>query len=340
MTIGAPRAAVYAALFDMGRWADRLVHVTAIDVDYDDGRNQEFHMTVESGDDITLIVRSVRCCHDGVIDFFQPVPPPYLAHHGGTWRFTDNGDGTTHVEVTHVWNLGPAAGDWYPDGPAGSTAEQIRHVLAEHSRLALARWRDLFAGTAADGASLDDIADSVALAARSPRVERVRAEADVESPAAAVYEVYADVASWPRHFDSVLAAEIVYDDGYNQEFTMTVQKDGRVESVRGVRYLRRPDEIEMCHFTPPPGMATFRCWRTFAGWPRGGSRVTELREFHRAAGTVASEGYEAGLQALLEQRIRDAAAVVVPAPRRPAVLVGAVRSGDADLESQIVRGLD
>lgn len=338
MTVGAPPAEVYAALFDMGRWADRLVHVTGIDVHYDDGRNQEFHMTVESGDDVTLTVRSVRCCHDGVIDFFQPVPPPYLTHHGGTWRFSGNHDGTTDVEVTHVWNLGPEAPSWFPAGPSGSTADQVRQVLAEHSRLALSRWRDLFAGTVTGGSPLQDIGESLALADRSVPVRSVRAEAEVDAPAADVYEVYADIAEWPRHFDSVLAAELTYDDGYNQEFTMTVEKDGRIESVRGVRYLRRPGEMEMCHFTPPPGMATFRCRRDFSARHDGTTRVSELREFGRAAGSTSPEGYENGLRELLEQRIRDAA--LVAAPRPSAALVGALRSGGDASEPHILRGLE
>jgi hypothetical protein len=314
------------------------VHVTAIDVAYDDGRNQEFHMSVASGDDVTLTVRSVRSCRDGVIDFFQPVPPPYLTNHGGTWRFVDNGDGTTFVQVTHVWNLGPEAPVWFPDGPAGTTAQQIAGVLAEHSRLALTRWRDLFAGTTTDG-PLTDIGASVQLVReRRAQVETVRAEADVEAAPGDVYAVYADIDRWPQLFPGVLAAEITYDDGYNQEFTMTVEKDGRLESVRGVRYLRRPDEIEMCHFTPPPGMSTFRCRRTFTG-RAGGARITELREFSRIAGHTPVPGYASNLQALLEQRMRDAAAVV-PAPRRATALAGSWAGAADELEPHIVRGLD
>lgn len=154
MTIAAPQTEVYAALFDMGRWAERLIHVTDIDVLYDDGRNQEFLMTVQSGNDATLQVRSVRCCHDEVIDFFQPVPPPYLTHHGGTWRFTENGVGGTDVEVTHVWDLAQNASDWYPPTADGSTEERIHRVLADHSALALTRWRDLFAMATTDGRTL------------------------------------------------------------------------------------------------------------------------------------------------------------------------------------------
>jgi aromatase len=138
--IAAPAADVYAALFDVADWPQHLPHVHAIDLNYDDGQYQEFRMSVASQGEELLHVRSVRNCRPGIIEFFQPEPPPYLRHHGGVWRFTPTATGT-RVEVTHVWNLGERLAEFFPSKDGRSGAEQVQDVLANHSDLALGRWK-------------------------------------------------------------------------------------------------------------------------------------------------------------------------------------------------------
>lgn len=145
-TIEAPLDKVYAALHDVAEWPTHLPHVQAIDVQYDDGQYQEFFMTVASEGDTVLKVRSIRNCRDELIEFFQPVPPPYLANHGGVWRFSNQGNGTTRVDVTHVWNLNEKASAAFPEKPDATTEDQVRDLLSEHSRLALAGWKRVLEG--------------------------------------------------------------------------------------------------------------------------------------------------------------------------------------------------
>jgi hypothetical protein len=138
--------AVYSALLRVEAWPTYLPHVLAIDVKYDDGQYQEFLMTVKSETDgAPLRVRSIRNCQPGVIEFFQPEPPRFLAHHGGIWRFRAAGRHETQVEVTHVWNLNaPVAVTVFPSDQHGSTEEKVSAMLAGHSRLTLRSWQRVF----------------------------------------------------------------------------------------------------------------------------------------------------------------------------------------------------
>lgn len=145
--IGVPVDRAYQALFDVRAWPEHLPHVREIEVLYDDGQYQEFWMTVASEGESILKVRSVRNCHDGIIEFFQPKPPPYLKHHGGVWRFSATGTASCRVDVAHVWNQNETADDVFPDGDA---AERIHQILSHHSHLALTRWKTVLEAEAAD----------------------------------------------------------------------------------------------------------------------------------------------------------------------------------------------
>lgn len=147
LTISCPVDRVYNALFKVSEWPQHLPHVQEIELTYDDGRYQEFWMTVASETDGSpLRVRSIRNCRHREIEFFQPQPPRFLRHHAGIWRFLPDGKGGCTAEVTHLWNLEPRiAGEVYPATSDRSTEEQVADMLAGHSRLALASWRDVLA---------------------------------------------------------------------------------------------------------------------------------------------------------------------------------------------------
>ena len=141
IVIHAPWSAVYERLHRVAAWPLLLPHVVSIDVIYDDGRYQEFNMTVRSADDSRLRVRSIRRCGDRDIRFFQPEPPPYLASHGGGWTFEPIGDAQCAVTTWHQWVLSDAAGAAFPDTGDDTTAARITRVLREHARLALTSWK-------------------------------------------------------------------------------------------------------------------------------------------------------------------------------------------------------
>lgn len=135
----------FGALHKMGEWPKHLPHVQGIEVLYDDGRYQEFLMVVDS-DGNEVRVRSVRNCRDGEIEWFQPVPPKYLANHGGIWRFEPSDVGA-HVSVTHVWNIDPSgARAAFPALDELEIPGHIEAILADHSRLALAGWNRVLGG--------------------------------------------------------------------------------------------------------------------------------------------------------------------------------------------------
>lgn len=107
---------------------------------------------------------------------------------------------------------------------------------------------------------------------------RIVEEMLVEAPAARVYGVYADLSRWPEVLPDVLRVEVHYEDGYNQEFSMTVERPAGEETVRGVRYCRPAHELELVQTTPPPGLSRMVGVWTFT--PEGDrTRVTASREF-------------------------------------------------------------
>ncbi|MCK9874636.1 SRPBCC family protein [Frankia sp. Ag45/Mut15] len=149
-----PKAVVYQALHDMAAWPTHLPHVLEIDVRYDDGQYQEFHMAVDSPTGM-LRVRSIRNCQPDLIEWFQPEPPHFLAHHGGTWRFQDTPEGFCEITATHAWNLEPTvASTTFPPTPQRSTADAVTEMLLDHANLAISTWRAVLEGATGQPATL------------------------------------------------------------------------------------------------------------------------------------------------------------------------------------------
>jgi aromatase len=107
LTISAPPERVYALLQLAADWPRLLPHCRAVDMRYDDGRNQEFVMTVDVRGSEERI-RSIRRCntHGGNITYFQPEPPPVLRAHTGEWR-VEPVPGGTRVVSWHAVELEP-----------------------------------------------------------------------------------------------------------------------------------------------------------------------------------------------------------------------------------------
>jgi hypothetical protein len=83
----------------------------------------------------------------------------------------------------------------------------------------------------------------------------------IDAPLAHVYDVFAGLSHWQAALPDVLNIEVLYDDGRHQEFLMTVERPNGPETIRGIRYLDKPDCIELFQPVPPPG---FR--RMCGGW--------------------------------------------------------------------------
>jgi len=82
-----PPDRVYELLADVSAWPAVLPHCDGLTVTHDDGRHQEFSMDVQTPHGAETF-RSVRICDPGTltISYFQPVPPPVLARHSGSWE--------------------------------------------------------------------------------------------------------------------------------------------------------------------------------------------------------------------------------------------------------------
>ncbi|MCA2711299.1 MAG: hypothetical protein IM473_14620 [Microcystis sp. M015S2] len=134
--------AAYQALFKLEDWTKFLPHIQAINVLYDDGRYQEFTMTVVSEKDAgTLTVRSVRLCDGdkGTISFFQPEPPKFLTHHAGGWQFIPIDDQTCQVITFHNWNLQEEkAAAMFSEG---DYEQRVADLLLNHAKFALGNWK-------------------------------------------------------------------------------------------------------------------------------------------------------------------------------------------------------
>lgn len=137
------------------------------------------------------------------------------------------------------------------------------------------------------------------------------ATAWLPAPAGAVAEMFWDMATWRRVWDPIERVEVTYQDPYQQEFVMEVERDGAVERVRTIRY-RRPDGIELFSPQPPPMMAVHRGWWLFRE-RSGGTEVTARRRYVLAAGHPDADGFRdrfsARLQAILDQFVAATAEV-------------------------------
>lgn len=107
---------------------------------------------------------------------------------------------------------------------------------------------------------------------------RISEQITVDAPVDTVYGAYADLDVWKRVLPDVVDVEVHYMDGYNQEFSMTVERPGGLETVRGVRYCRPPHELELVQTTPPPGLSRMTGAWTFTA-EGGRTTVTASREF-------------------------------------------------------------
>jgi acyl carrier protein len=133
---------VYEALHHMEHWAELLPHVTEIEVLYDDGKYQEFLMTVASDPGI-IKVRSIRNCDrdNKQITFFQPEPPRFLKHHTGGWKFIETKEGQCKVVTYHQWNLKADVAAEVFQHKGNEPVEHVKALLLEHAQFALSNWK-------------------------------------------------------------------------------------------------------------------------------------------------------------------------------------------------------
>jgi ribosome-associated toxin RatA of RatAB toxin-antitoxin module len=128
----------------------------------------------------------------------------------------------------------------------------------------------------------------------------------VDAPIEQTYDAFADLNRWPAILPDTVGVNIFYSDGYHQEFSMTVERPGGLETVRGFRWCRAPYELELVQTTPPPLMRRMSgLWRfTEAG--DGTTQVTATRRLElkspEEGGPAGGEGEFAGVLGSILQR--------------------------------------
>jgi hypothetical protein len=102
--IDAPLSRVYEVFAGLSHWQAALPDVLGIEVLYDDGRHQEFLMTVQRPNGPETI-RGVRYLEQpDRIELFQPAPPPGFRQMCGTWHFRAVA-GTTEVRAERIFQV-------------------------------------------------------------------------------------------------------------------------------------------------------------------------------------------------------------------------------------------
>lgn len=86
--------------------------------------------------------------------------------------------------------------------------------------------------------------------------DHAEAQALVAAPRAEVAALFWDIAAWHAIWLKIDDVDVLYDDGAHQEFVMGVQRDGRREDVRTIRYRRRDGAIDFFSPLPPPTMVS------------------------------------------------------------------------------------
>ncbi len=85
VVIDADKADILEILWRAEKWPEVLPHCSGMEVNYDDGFNQELVMTVDVNNE-KEVIRTVRHRRSNYsIEYFQPSPPPALKIHTGEW---------------------------------------------------------------------------------------------------------------------------------------------------------------------------------------------------------------------------------------------------------------
>lgn len=113
-------------------------------------------------------------------------------------------------------------------------------------------------------------------------VDRIEVSRRVPAPPEDVAGLFWDIERWQRIWYPINEISVPYDDGVHQEFRMFVERDGRIEDVRTIRF-RDGADIVFFSPVPPPMMAVHRGRWDFA--PDGGGCVVRaVREYELLCG--------------------------------------------------------
>ena len=95
-----------------------------------------------------------------------------------------------------------------------------------------------------------------------------------------VFTAFANLSNWQRLMDDVLSVQRLYNDGYHQEFLMTINRPLGAETIRGFCFCSPNSRIEIFQAEPLSGFQSITDIWTFEE-SKEGTRVTVERQFQQ-----------------------------------------------------------
>lgn len=121
--------------------------------------------------------------------------------------------------------------------------------------------------------------------------DAAEAQASVVAPPAEVADLFWNIRAWHAIWLKIDDVEVLYEDPVHQEFVMGVERDGRREDVRTIRFRQSGGDINFFSPRPPPTMTSHRgSWR-FRADPAivSACRVLARREYELRRNAHESE---------------------------------------------------
>lgn len=124
---------------------------------------------------------------------------------------------------------------------------------------------------------------------------------EIKSDLHSVYNAFYDLHGWKSILNDVTDVDVQYEDGNHQVFTMTVDRPGGEETVRGIRTGKHLEVITLCQTTPPPGFRKMHGHWYFEGEP-GHVTVRAVRDIE-LIDPASNEAVKEKVQEYLERNL-------------------------------------
>ncbi len=240
--IDADVEAAYKLCLEVERWPQIFPPCKAARVIEQDERSQLIELTaLANGQPMTWRSRREIFRDSRVITFRQVKPSPLLSWMEGVWHFFPLRKGTL-VVLEHRFDvkeqLDANHGIQGVTNPKEALEFMTRSVDTNSQRelSAIKEYLERDSSKSATHAWRRQFEEQLVIAARPE----------------AIFELLKRADEWPRLLPHCHSVEMVYDDGHNQEFIMTVSTQAGQERIRTVRHCNPSSCVSYFQSEPPP----------------------------------------------------------------------------------------
>lgn len=266
--------AAFAIGLDVSQWPQIFPPCLAARVLEESEAEQKIAITarangqVFSWQSVREVDRSAR-----TISFHQSKTSPLVKSMSGTWSFEDAGAGCV-IRLTHEFEIADEVNGAVPGVETKDDAT-------------------VFMMNSVDTNSTKELAAIGKHLERKSWSHTFEESLIVDAAGSLVRDLLWDAEEWPSLLLHCTGMEVLYDDGLNQEFIMTVEVGETVEEIRSIRH-RGANEITYFQPTPPDPLLEHRGRWTAEPSDAGTEIVSfhEVRlnpEFWQAKGKTAAE---------------------------------------------------